>query len=723
MSAQFDIQFPDGLALVIRASKLQRDEIQLILNQLDPENDEILKLVSVAAGTEYLFNPVQQTFGNPPTGRYRVILKEHIEDYFELCLCGSYVMWLSEKENPESRGSEVLGPWQRSFVKTEASSAGKYSICVVAGMILITLDYSHILGDFLELESSREILYTERGGLGTISGRVESMARILPFSMIAEIISAHGISGVIFTGFGWSGCVAHAAAIKFLETGRSVNKDLVVKGISFFGPLCGSPRLHEHIIQTDQLENHVTVNCDGNIFDRLLANYQRLSPLRDSSPASWDFIYRTFNSELAKCMKSATFGTIEAVQLPVTQQVQGNIEYDEGMISTCETNLESHSRLIEDGERNLRPIGTYYVKYQGDPEIHLQDSSHLLMKRLTQPQPPRWAQDYSLKNINRTQLQDLLGGDSAHRKAITLRLKPVLTSIKIVNTTQRVTLTFEGSNLEPVLLRELSQELNLTRDNIKLLPFHFRNAHCETVAGKSKLLDIQWFSNKVVVRLHHVRVPLQGFVALSTDFGVSNEIQYGAENVVQGEEFAPCRVLHPTMNAEFLSAAMLRVALCWRRIIKTAGSKPDDLSLVDLSMHKLWTVLLDIESYVIDGNSELELLLQRFLDGTSDITELRNECLHQFEEMSRQVTKPFKHKENLAVYALRKGVGYLGASIGALICAIGVAMAIPALILASPLIALQSHIDSAGSGAQVAAGAYTAVVGIVSLPAAVVGGI
>ena len=731
------------MSLTLR--NLSCQSIETIFDQLE-EGDEIQKIVSVSTGAEYLYDRLS-FLGNPPKGKYKLVLEEQMEGYFELCLCGSYLMWLHEK-NPQSLASQVLGSRQQCYLRSADDTYCKYSLSVVAGMLVVALDFSEHNESFLSMSGTQSITTTE-GRVGSISAQVHDVASTVPLSTIAHVITSHSVTGVLFTGAGWSGTVAHASALMFLEMGKRINIELIVKSVSFFGPLCGSPKLHEYIKKQGQIENHVTVNCHGNILDRILGNFQRLCPLPEKNKSSWEDFHTALTAELASIapLNSGNAKTAQEFRpLQVPQDTQNR--YEE--LKTYEENLENNCVLCEHMENDLRPIGTYFLKCDGAAEVFQQAGAFALFKRLDQSQPPNWGNAYSLNNWTRDELKELLGSDFS---TISLQLKPTIKNIKIIRATQRVTLTFEGVNLEAIFLRELSGEMVLTNANVHKLPFRFQDDIFDFSPGKSKVLDIHSSHDKVIIRLYLFQIPAKGHVVLLTDFGRSNDFHFDEEHTHKEKDYAPSTVLHRTMNAKLLSAAFLRVALCSKQAVGSAriGSQRSFTSLLaaNYSINFMWNMLLDVERFVTDGSpSKLESALEEYLNGDKsiDITELRNECLHQFEFISSRTTEEWKYKENVIKYHLRKGIGmnsfamyditcfnilnitagYVGMTIGSAMGVVATGLSVPSKVLTSPGDYALDMVDD-GTAGHKAATAYSRIAGILggvlSVPSAVVGGV
>jgi hypothetical protein len=204
--------------------------------------------------------------------------------------------------------------------------------------------------------------------------------------------------------------VAHAAAISLRNITRNMEPEVLVKVVSFSGPLCGSPSLLNSLSSLQQKQNHTTINCGGNIFDRLIGNYQRLSPLAKVEVSSWNHIYDTFHTELKKYQSSAA----PSCDLVAVVEKEGI--------------LNNHSALLADNERILAPIGQYFLKDTGDAEVVEQEDSMTVFPRLMNSSLPHlWSSVYALSYIPRDEMNDITSQCS--RGSVTLDLKPILEKV------------------------------------------------------------------------------------------------------------------------------------------------------------------------------------------------------------------------------------------------------------------------------------------------------
>ena len=79
------------------------------------------------------------------------------------------------------------------------------------------------------------------------------------------------------------------------------------------------------------------------------------------------------------------------------------------------------------------------------------------------------------------------------------------------------------------------------------------------------MTSVRCLPNKATVDLLGVTLKAPGKISLKTDFGETNSLAFTEESVIVSKELAPSKSLHPIMNGEFLSSALLRVAICARQ--------------------------------------------------------------------------------------------------------------------------------------------------------------
>ena len=237
---------------------------------------------AVKASSWWLFsstNPfVDDKNKAPEPGRYQLILSSNRDELFEYGLCGSALEVLKSNRTLSYVFGAEAQPQQ--IVVTEASSLIKYRVDLVFNNLIISLDFSNFYND--RLLSAQPPVDVNHGGrsYGSISGQISNLSSALPYETWTKIISLSHAESVLVTGSGWSGSIAHAAAMLLREFLRQCNMDLPVKAVSFDGPLCGSALLLTNIVNSNHKNDHITIcNSEDNIIGRLLCDFQKLSPL------------------------------------------------------------------------------------------------------------------------------------------------------------------------------------------------------------------------------------------------------------------------------------------------------------------------------------------------------------------------------------------------------------------------------------------------------------
>ena len=217
-------------------------------------------------------------------------------------------------------------------------------------------------------------------------------------------------------------------------------------------------------------------------------------------------------------------------------------------------------------------------------------------------------------------------------------------------------MNFEGEYLDTLRCRLTDRELEIKTTQLDSLPFNFRAGTFEP-KDYAKIVSLAPSWGKVVIEVIGCSFGREGEISLYTDLGETNPVRFNSTNIVDGEESAPSKSLHPTMNAEFLSAAALRIALYCRSNNK--GDKGDGgLQCLERNprLSLLWSLLLSLEK-LLCTEQVLEKYLNQFLKGETDIATMRNMCVGVFADISRKTVQDFVHKENILLRAGRKILG------------------------------------------------------------------
>lgn len=723
MDQFYYFEFPDGSTF--KARNLNEGTFESLKDQCHPR--EILRIENGTGNFQLhhkhtILHGNKQTFSDdhgahPAPGRYKVVLKENNEEIYEFAFCGSHLVILGN-EDPSRQARQVLGPDSKLYMSTLPSAAAKYSISVVRDRLVISLDFdAEHFSRLMTVKNIAEISQWNGGGsIGSIPGQIYFMASLLPFGTLQRVLIAFETNSIYFTGKGWSGAIAHAAAIIFREMMSSASEGLfTVKAISFNGPLCANAAMTHYLDRKGQKENHTTINTNADVFDRLLMDYQRLSPLEKCDVDSWRFIFATLNVDLKMYHTSISPRDIALMDL--------------NQLSQAEMNLDHHVAITS--ETRLLPIGRYLFRSTlAEVDIATEDTAKMAKlialdgKNLSSKKVAYTLEDISSKFVATTAttpppmkgfIASSLSSSSTHSMIdSSLNFTPKITNFSIIWTTQRVTVNFVGENLDSVLSRHLlDTSSSSSPDGEKgpswlslesILPFRLISGGQVNISAQAKLLSVAATWDKVVVDLTGVELPSAGEICLRTDFGESNGFKFMESHFVKGVESAPSRSLHPTMNgkcfahivtafchcysnflcsfiAEFLSSAFLRIAIYCHK-----NSSLEALNN-NQQMRNLWRLLLDLERDLAGDKFPitLEANLMQYLNNDIDIGVLRNMCLGSFEMMARRAVEEYTVKENRGVKITRKAVGGLAKVGGGIVALVGLILSIPAVLLAVPL--------------------------------------
>lgn len=714
MDQFYYFEFPDGSTF--KARNLNDGTFESLKDQCHPR--EILRVENATGNFQLhskhtILHGNKQTFSDahgayPTPGRYKVVLKENNEEIYEFAFCGSHLVILGN-EDPSRQARQILGPDSKFYMSTLPSAAAKYSISVVRDRLVISLDFdAEHFSRLMTVKNIAEVSQWNGGGsIGSIPGQIYLMASLIPFGTLQRLLIAFETTAIFFTGKGWSGAVAHAAAIIFREMMSSAYEELfTVKAISFNGPLCANAAMTHYLDRKGQKENHTTINTNSDVLDRLLMDYQRLSPLEKCDVDSWRFIFTTLNVDLK--MYHASISPRDIALMDLAQ------------LSQAEMNLDHHVAITT--ETRLLPIGRYFFRNAAaEVDIVTEETAKMSKlvaldgKNLSAKKVAYTLEDISTKfdatlttppstkgKISST----LTSSASTHSMLDSSNFTPKITNFSIIWTTQRVTVNFVGENLDSVLSRHLIDTSSSSVDGDKgalsslesVLPFRLLLGRVN-VSPQAQLLSVNATWDRVAVDLTGVEFPSAGDICLRTDFGESNPFRYTESHFVKGVESAPSRSLHPTMNAEFLSSAFLRIAIFCHK-----NSSLEALNH-NQQMRNLWRLLLDLERDLA-GNQfpiTLEANLMQYLTNEIDIGVLRNMSLGSFEMMARRAVEEYTVKENRGVKITRKAIGGLAKLGGGIVTLVGLILSIPAILLASPM-AMMMNREPTGTATRIGVG-------------------
>ena len=710
MTTKYTFEFPAGGR--IKARVLDWDTVQTLREQCNPR--EILKLVAAGGDGEEYFLTEQDTsilgafrsascpFLNdkkqaPAPAVYKVVLKESADDMISIAMCGSFVEWLG-RSNTCELAREYCGDRLQYYSVTSPNADAKYSIAVMCNTIVLTLDFTQHTDKMLAVELPVNLISSATSTSGAISGTLFIMAQILPYSILFDMVATYKVKCVLLTGEGLSGSVAHAAAILFRELFRTAEAPPSVKAVSFSGPLCGSPSLHEHLAATGQKENHTTVNCGGVALDRLIADYQRMSPLAGTEARLWTLVYESISGSLRSFLDSA--GGRAVIDIPALRQAEDNLRHHLSMLS---------------GESALLPIGRYLLrKGGGGGENVIESEGNLLdvLVALESSQHLVWSHHFSLRDV------DVRSLPTPSFQVPPEAFVPRITAVSMIQTPRRLTFNFEGKYLDSVQMRLLESDIAITSvAEFAQLPLTVPS-DCVSILPAARMLSVRCFPDKTIIDVVGVSLRGPGTLSLKTDFGETNVLPFTDDSTVQGQESTPSKSLHPTMNAEFLSGAFLRVAIC----CKMCGGR-DNLPARNRGMAELLDLLLSIEGDLHGfTDNKLNNILGQFMEDRVDVGMLRNMCLPRFEEMSRIATEPVKVEETFVYKGVRKVTGYAAQAVGGLITFAGILLSIPALILALPVVNVVNRVMQSEGTPTLSMGTamYAGFVGLMGLPGMIV---
>jgi len=717
----FEIVYPSGTVSKFRA--LGKVELEYMKDQC--AGQQILSIEEIGQNPVHCFYPkeIKSWFSaattcfldgegkSPVVGkRYKVRVAEIIEDMGDYGLCGSTITCLLDKQ-PIQKNIQVFAPNKCPLYFTTDSSTAviNYSVTVVFQKFIITLDFSNLSKEMIQnVYGPVDIVSGTNTSIGSISGTLHRLAYSLPFeSLLRVILEVHRVLNsystplqtVIVTGSDWSGSIAHVAAIILRDMLSEQGFTVPVRAISFSGPLSGCARFNGSITQSGELINHVTVCNNNDILDRLIGDFQAMSPLRAEGNdfESWNNIFKVINHDLSMYQEGSCSADI--------------ITLDVRELTKVELNLRNHPAITSDN--SLVPVGRYvFVDASGKSVI---ESDREIIEYKT-----RKLEGKSFKGrVIPFTVQDFLGKYSSFSNKpfnLPIRILPKLISFSMIVTPHRTTFHFTGEYLDCVCGRVTFKELEINANSISNLPFELKSG--QILPGKhAKIISLVASFGKLKLDIVDCKFDYEkGEILVRTDFGKSNTVMFTSRDVTRGEESAPSKALHPTMNVEFLSAGLLRIAIYCRKYggIEALKGNP--------RMEDLWKLLLDMESILIPDKPRLENYVLQYLEKEIDIGTMRNMCLEPLSIMSAKTVAEFVQKENIIQRGGRKLLGILGhIGSGALFLSGVLLMLPPALLMAPVSMFLDQDFESMSTSTQVGLGIYLGVTGIIALPGAILG--
>lgn len=710
-------------------------------------NREIVRIESVNGEQQYhlrernvlkdprgMSNPFMDANGAfpPPGFRYHVILAENKEEILEFALCGSNLEILRSNDRSVS-AFEIFGNAISKYYSTDRIAGIDYSLTVLSRKLIVSLDFSSRFEHFLKVRGLTPTINTQGNTFGLVSFELYVMAQILPFEMLIRIIRHFEIETVIFTGSLWSGSVAHIAAI--LLRGICIHNEemstIVVKAISFYGPLCGSRSLSDYIAKTGQLDNHITLNDRKEVADRLIADVQSLAPLESWSVDFWQEIYTTITK--------FSRGYFQPHRLP-------KVEIDLNILRQVEARLRLSPVL--NSENTLKPIGKYIEKSANGEINSFEDEKNIeeILSSFDVVSGHYQKPIYTLPDLGQEK-EIPFSKASAKKHSASIEfpgVQPKITSFRLMMIGQRVQLHFVGENLDSVVMRWNETEEPITFENIGNCPVSLKSGKI-SIQPSTKLLSVKVSFEKSIVEFSNCHFPSEGEICVKTDFGPSNFLAYTSENFIKCEETPLSKCLHPTMNALFLSAAFLRVAISCKKNGKING-KGKVTRVVDALgdnsvMISLWKLLCDLELRLLQEKNLEDNLLQ-YINEEIDISMLRNMAINStFVHMSNKIVEDFVVVEYTITKIARKTAGELYRGfhfpvllrfvsyfrVGALGMLLGGILGLASLLVSIPLAIVQSPVahlnlrEDLSSRTRMALGVYNGITGFLAIPGAILG--
>eukprot|EP00602_Paraphysomonas_sp_CaronLab_P012713 CAMPEP_0185038694 /NCGR_PEP_ID=MMETSP1103-20130426/34664_1 /TAXON_ID=36769 /ORGANISM="Paraphysomonas bandaiensis, Strain Caron Lab Isolate" /LENGTH=1615 /DNA_ID=CAMNT_0027577241 /DNA_START=46 /DNA_END=4893 /DNA_ORIENTATION=- len=568
------------------------------------------------------------------------------------------------------------------FVCSSPHADYTYSLTVIGRTLGIALDHSGLSEMAWGVQAPVMIPDT-----GMVCGQFFLLARLLPVGIVKRVMRRRDVNRILVVGQGWSGAVAHITGLLLRQ---EWGDDIPVTCISISGPLCASPMVHNQLAEKNLEDRHITV-CRG-FEDRLLLDFQQFSFLSRNEFPSWSSVHESLIREVKR--------------IPEIHASDGkDISIDFARIEAIELELSNHSDIACAG---ILPIGIYKLTNTDGSVSELRSGQQICnaLQQLTQLQT-------GFKMLDNKELgQGCKKSEEKHG----LQLSPIITSVRIVNHPFRTTFNFIGKNLDAVLLRGMTKEVPVKIGDIGM-PFFVSHGDIE-VDSTARILLVTCSDRRATVDISGIRIPGRITIGVRSDFGDSNTLS--ATPCTSKPADGPLvRALHPTMNGEFITGALMRVAVCSREC-----GNIEALRTRYPGMNDLWQLLLSVER-LLGAETVLEPCMRQHVARQCDVHLLRNRCQERIEMIAEAVTE-LHTEENVFRFGARTALGGVSRVGGSILTAAGILLTLPSVILSAPAALAVARSNRRRAERQqeprvgVGAGVYLGAVGLLSLPGLVV---
>jgi hypothetical protein len=574
------------------------------------------------------------------------------EAHLEPHVCGSLLSILTSK-NPELEFQNFFYDGEKqhkNFTLSNESAVFKYILCNINSKIYCAVDFTSRREDFLTVKSPVDLFSSKLPSAEQVKvpGQILKLAELFPFISVINIASSSNVHDIILCGEGLSGTVSHAIAMmlnEHLKTAAAIastgDAQIVARSVSFSGPLCVSPPLVTPLTSSDGVCRHTTLCVSDSILDRVLFDFQRLSPLITLGEVEeWRSIYETVYS----CMS-------EYVSAGHLTDIQRWLE----RLQVAESNLSKFER--ERTVNTLIPVGVFIsVTSPPFPESITFVDSHAITAKLVSlncQYTQSWRDVYNMEKQDSKEPRDHFFSDVNFR-GFTV---PQATHISMRSFGRYgLTIRIEGNNLDTVLRRNISHPISFFKaDMLKDFPFSI-SPEDAYVLTDAHLLAVRSSYEEVIIDITGIQFTASSIMlSLNTDFGSSKPIRFSTSKLTVSQE-APtqeaAQALHPAMNSEFLGVALLRVALC---SMHCGGIVP--MSEQYPFITTIWVKLIDLERLCNFREAVLERQMDLFLNKTIAISKLRADCDKRLMEISEHATESFQLEESVVKKGTRKTLG------------------------------------------------------------------
>lgn len=557
-------------------------------------------------------------------------------------ICGSLLSLLG---SPASDLRRFFGEDGRdgTFVVSSDQAEFNYVLCMINKKLYCALDFIKMRGAFLSVKPLAQVIDHEESSSAKslICGQILKLAELFPYHSIISIAEMSSASEIILCGESYSGTIGHAIALTLnkLQCTRDGQRT-VAKCISFSGMLCGSYALVQEMEVSGEAAYHLNINVNNCISDRLLFNFQRLSALTTSGNVEeWRTIYETIYKYASEYI------------------LEGKIEVTDSVIVAIEAAEMALEAVSVDRAHNDNAwlIGALWPRLTSNtlcPNLIYALDRDSMTNFLTEcghsaVVPPEWQSMFSFSSLSTDEKM------SCDANFLGYALPQIGHATAQRFSDDSISIRIEGVNLDSTLKRNISHTVSIRKSDMSNLPFTLQPQDAFELTPDAKLVGVKASYAEAVITVSGLKFLSSCLMSVNTDFGCCRPFPFDIRKITDEKDKALSgQNLHPTMNADFLGCALLRVALCashCRGLLPMADAYP--------ALVTVWERLVDLENLGNFTEKVLEKQMDLFVTNRISIGDLRSSCHERLVQISEYTTEVFQVEESSFKRNFRKTLG------------------------------------------------------------------